>query len=236
MNREKLNKFLKYILFIIFCLFCMTGCSLNNEDKTIQDKTNEEIKNLEEEIFTVVNKYTKGEYQSEDKIKWQDVNDDAQKINDVLDTIMLDLSEVNISNEELITLRNEINNILIAISNEDEKVFLDKISYVYSLLPTYLEKYEGNDKNKVNIMKLKSLVLSSFSFCNSLEWEDAKSTVISAENKYKEMMDDVDFMKEHSYNLNKIYILLEEFKNAVNLEELELSKQKYISFIEKIGD
>ena len=40
-------------------------------------------------------------------------------------------------------------------------------------------------------------------------------------------------MKEFSYNLNKIFVLLSEIKNAIYLEELELTKIKYINFIEK---
>lgn len=214
----------------------LTGCSLGEDEvKTITDKTTEEIDYLEDEILTVTNKYIKGEYSENDNIKWEDINNDAQKINNVLDTIMLDLSEVNISNEEIINFRNEVNNLMIAIGSKDKYTFMQKLSYLYSLLPNYLEKYSG-DKNKINIMKLKSLVLSGMVYSNSLEWDQAKTTMGLAETKYKEMMDDVDYMKEYSYNLNKIYILLEEFKNSVDIEELELVRQKYINFIEKISD
>ena len=47
------------------------------------------------------------------------------------------------------------------------------------------------------------------------------------------MADNLDYMKEYSYNLNKTYVLVEEFKNAVDAEQAELSKTKYINFIEK---
>lgn len=234
MKNKQLNQIIRYAILLLFIVFSLTGCSINNdENKNIQDKTNEEIDYLEDEIFTIVNKYIKGEYTEGDKIKWADVNQDAQNINNSLDTIMLDLSEVEISNEELISLRNEVNNLMIAISNEDKYTFMQKTGFLYSLLPTYLEKYSDN-KNKINVMKLKSLVLSSLVSANSLEWEEAKNAVNLAESKYKEMMDDVDYMREYSYNLNKVYILLEEFKNAVDIEEIELARQKYINFIEKI--
>ena len=83
-------------------------------------------------------------------------------------------------------------------------------------------------------MKLKSLVISSYVQANFLDWENAKSTILLAEDKYKEMIDDIDYMKEYSYNLNKVYILVEETKNAIELEELDLTRIKYINFIEKI--
>lgn len=225
---------LKFIFFISFLIFFITGCSLKKEEnKTIQDKTNEEISFIEDEIFTLVNKYIKGEYKDDtDKIKWEDVNKDVQNLNGVLDTIILDLSELEISNDELIVLRNEINNLSISITNKDDYNLLQKSSYIYSLLPTYMEKYSQN-KIKIDNMKLKSLVLSGMVQANFLEWDAAKNTALLAENKYKEMMDNVDYMKEYSYNLNKVYILIGEFKNAIDLEEVELAKQKYINFIEK---
>ena len=134
---------------------------------------------------------------------------------------------------EIIKFKNGIDQLLIAVGNQDENSLLKINSDIYSLLPTYLEK-TSKDKNKINIMKLKSLVLSSLAYSNSLEWENAKNVIGQAETKYKEMMDDVDYMKKYSYNLNKVYVLLEELKNSIDIEEIELCKMKYINFIEKI--
>ena len=83
-------------------------------------------------------------------------------------------------------------------------------------------------------MSLKSLILSSYINSYFLNWQEAKTKASSAETKYKEMSDNLEYMKEYSYSLNKIYILVEEFKNAIDLEEADLAKIKYINFIEKI--
>lgn len=228
------QKLINLILIMVLCILSLTGCSMKeNPEKLIEDKVGEEISYLEDEIFTVVNKYIKGEYVKDDKIKWDDVNKDVQGINTVLDTVILDLSEENISNDEIIKFKNGIDQLLIAVGNQDENSLLKINSDIYSLLPTYLEK-TSKDKNKINIMKLKSLVLSSLAYSNSLEWENAKNVIGQAETKYKEMMDDVDYMKKYSYNLNKVYVLLEELKNSIDIEEIELCKMKYINFIEKI--
>ena len=231
---NQIKKFLKYLILICFMMITLTGCSLENEEgKTIEDKTNEEITYLEDEILTIINRYAKREYIVENSINWGEIAKDAEKINSSLDTIMLDLSEIKISNEDLITFRNEINNLNIAITNNNEYELLQRCNYLYSLLPTYLEKI-SNNQNEINIMKLKSLMISSFIQANFFDWENAKTTIVLAENKYKEMMDDVDYMKEYSYNLNKTYILVEEMKNSIELEEADLVRIKYINFIEKI--
>lgn len=222
------------IIIIILSMICLVGCSLNKEeDRTIEDKTDEEINYVEERIFTLVNRYAKEEYIVDDTLDWKSIKDDTQNLNNSIDTIILDLSEVNISNEDLIKFKDELNNLNIAISNEDEHEFLQRCNYLYSLLPSFLEKYSQN-KNKINIMKLKSLVLTSYIQSNFFDWARAKETVALADNKYKEMMDDIDYMKEYDYNLNKIYVLLEEFKNVIDAEEADLARIKYINFIDKI--
>lgn len=225
------NFLIKYILIILVLLFTLTGCSVDNE-KTIQDKVNEEINFLENKTFTITNKYAKGEYLEDSKLNWKDISKAVEEINISIDTIIQDLSELDISNEDILALRNEVNSLIISAGNEDEYNLLQRISYLYSLLPNYLEKYSDN-KNKIDVMKLKGLVLSSFVQANFLEWDTAKSTVVLAEAKYNEMMNNVDYMKEYSNNLNKIYVLLEELKNAIELEEVELTKVKFVNFIEK---
>ena len=231
---NQIKKIIMYVIIGIFILFSFTGCSLDSQDgKTINDKTKEEISYLEDEILTIINRYAKKEYNNENGINWEEIANDVQKLNNSLDTILLDLSEVKISNEDLIMFRNETNNLNIAITNNNESEMIQRCNYLYSLLPTYLDKVSDN-KNDVNIMKLKSLVISSYVQANFLDWENAKSTILLAEDKYKEMIDDIDYMKEYSYNLNKVYILVEETKNAIELEELDLTRIKYINFIEKI--
>lgn len=229
----------KYILnfcILIIMLFLLTGCSgIEGQTKnaTVEEKASSEIEYLEDEIFTIINKYSKDEYIKDDAIDWVAVNNDAQKISKSLDTLMLDFGEAKISNEDLNKFRNEINNLLIASSGEDEQALFASSSNLYSLLPDYYGKF-SNDNNKKDIMVLKSLVLKSYINSRELNWLEAKNNAQYAENKYKEMSDNLEYMKEYSYNLNKIYILIEEFKNAVDLEQVDLSKIKYINFIEKI--
>ena len=90
------------------------------------------------------------------------------------------------------------------------------------------------NKNELKQLELKTQIVSSYVYANLLNWELASETINQAEIKYKEMMDDVDYMKEYSYNLNKVFVLLSELKNAINLQEVELVKLKYVNFIEKI--
>ncbi len=225
---------IRNILFIFVLLLILTGCSINNEKnkKTVQDKVNEEINFLENKTFTITNKYAKGEYLVDSKLNWKDISKEVEETSISIDTIIQDLSELDISNEDILALRNEVNGLIISAGNEDEYNLLQRASALYALLPNYLEKY-SDDKNSIDVMKLKSLALASFVQANFLEWDNAKNSIVLAESKYNEMMNNVDYMKEYSNNLNKIYVLIEELKNAIELEEVELTKVKFVNFIEK---
>ena len=213
-------------------LIFLTGCNNDNE-LNIEDKTNAEIEYLENCVFTITNKYVKGEYNSLEGIKWNEVKDDAMYINNTVDTILVDFSEYDISNEELLNFRNNVNNLNIVIKNENEGELLITISKLYKLLPVFLENY-SQDINKINIYKLKSFALESIAYANILDWENSKLIIEMAESKYTEMINDANFIKYYSYDINKIYVLLEEMKNVIEMEELELTKIKYINFVEKI--
>ena len=223
------------IFIICIMLFVFSGCDfLNQEDLRIEEKTTEEIRFIENKILTFYSKYAKGEYGNiEEELNWSEIENSTIELSNVLDTIILDFSEIEISNEDIIAFRNGVNELSIACTNRDINLVMDRFNFLYSLLPQYMEKYLEN-KNEINILKVKTLVVSSFYYSNLYDWENAKATIELAENKYKEMMDDVDYMKEYAHNLNRVYILIGEMKKSIELEELELTKIKYINFIEKI--
>lgn len=228
------NKIFLINVITIIILFIFTGCTINaDEVKTIDDKIEKEISYMEDEILTLINRYAKKEYIVDNTLNWDDIYKDSQKISNTIDVIVLDLSETKLNNDEIVALSSQIDNLDIAISNKDESAFIQSCSYLYSLLPTYLEKV-SDDKNRVELMNIKSMVISCFVQTNSLDWQGAKTSIGVIESKYKDMMNNIDYIQEYSYNLNKVYILIEEFKNAINLEEKELSRIKYINFIEKV--
>ena len=104
------KKYIFCFIILIIMLFSFAGCSgIDGEMKSVsvEKKSSSEIEYLENEIFTIINKFSKNEYEKDNGIDWKDVNKDAQKIGKVLDTVMLDFGEAKVSNDELNNLRNE---------------------------------------------------------------------------------------------------------------------------------
>lgn len=228
------KKVFLFCVIILFCIIILTACAISDEEKpSIESKIKEEIEYIENKILTFLNMYAKDEYDLEEDLNWDLIEENAIDLNGILDTIILDMTEVEISNETIIEFKNRVNNLSIAISNKDIDATLEEYRLLYLLLPIYAEKIYSN-KNELEILRLKSLAVSSYVLANRSEWDEAKKTILETENKYKTMMDNVDYIKEYSYNLNKVFVLIGELRNAIELEELELTNIKYVNFIEKI--
>lgn len=231
---KNIKKVFIYNLIIICMILILSGCSLNEdeEDKS-KLKTEAEINYVEDSVLKILNKYAKGEYVKEDDtIDWKSIQNDEKSLLSSLDTIVLDLSELNVRNEDIVRLSDEINNLIIITSEEDEILLVSKLKDIYSLIPSIVQSYE-KDKNIVNKKKVRELILSCYNFALQDKWDEAKNEITNLENKYKEMMNDLNYAENNSYNLNNVYVLIEEFKNAIELQNKDIINLKYINLIEK---
>lgn len=232
-----MNKLVKLLLFywlIIVLLFLLTGCTMNKEEENKEElKTTAEINYIDDTIIKILNKYAKGEYFENDAVNWEGIINDEKALLVSLDTIILDLSELKIKNEDITKLSSEINNLIILTNEENEVGMISKLKDIYSLIPEYLASFE-KDENIINKKRIKYLIVSVYDLANQGKWEEANAEILNLENKYKEMMNDINYAENNSYNLNNVYVLIEEFKNAINLENSKLINLKYINLIETI--
>lgn len=226
----------KVAVILCFCsvlLFCLTGCGKQTE-KNIDSKLDSELEYVEDLIFKIANKHAKGEYEDEDeKFKWDEVKGDMQKINDTWNTLILDLTEVNVQNQEIIGFSNDLNDLLICVSKESETTMLEKLSDMYAKVIIFKEAY-SEEKNKIQKNKIKSEVLGIYSLIHKEDYETAKMRIASTIENYKNLMNDIYYAEENAYNLNKIYVLLEEFGNSIQTENYDLIRMKYIVTIENL--
>lgn len=223
----------KTIFFIILMLFALflTGCKNDESPEKINEKTTKELGYFEEKIFEIIIKLEKKEYLNEDNIiDWDKILEDGENFNLELDNLMLDLSKLNLANEEIRNLSIYTNNVLRAISEKNEISLLNELTNLYQTIPRYLNLYE-KDKNKIKQKELKSSILKSFNYAVNGDWTNSKNESLNAENKYNEMISDTSYIEENSYNINKLYILIQEYETAIDSNNLELVRIKFIPLV-----
>lgn len=219
--------------FLCICvIFSLTGCS-REEKYTIKDKLDSETEYIENLIFKIVIKHAKGEYEEEGKINWDYIKGDINKINSSWNLMIIDLSTVGVENKEILQYSDDLNNLLLSIANNDELTMIDKLNSIYKKIIDFRDVYSDN-KNEIEKNRIKSSILNSYYFANIMQYENGKIDIDKTIEKYKELMKNDDYKKENNYNLNKIYILLQEYRNSFNTGELDLIKLKFILTIEEL--
>ena len=227
------NKTIFIIILMLFVLL-LAGCKDNELPERINEKTTKELGYFEEKIFEIIIKLEKKEYLNEDNlIGWDKVLEDGENINLELDNLMLDLSKLNLANEEIRNLSIYTNNVLRAISEKNEMSLLNELTNLYQTIPVYLNLYE-KDKNKIKQKELKSLILKSFNYAVNGDWVNSKNETLNVENKYNEMISDSSYIGENSYNINKLYILIQEYKTAIDSNNIEIVRIKFIALVSEI--
>ena len=225
--------------FVLICLvlllsLILSGCKTDDSSVRLVEKTTKELGYFEEKIFQIIIKLEKNEYIGEnDNFEWEKILEDAEKINIELDNIMLDLSNLNLAIEEIRNLSIYTNNVLVAINNKNEISLINELTNLYVIIPKYLRLYENNT-NKINQKELKAFILKSFNYAVNNDWDNSRNEVLNVENKYNEMISDSKYIEEYSYNINKLYILIQEYKTAVGTGDFELARIKFIPLVSEI--
>jgi hypothetical protein len=219
------------IVCLIFILLILTGCSSNIESSNkIKDKVSSEVGFIENEICTISLKYAKGEYYVNGAFDWKNIYTELLKINNSWSSIVLDLNQLNISQDLINSLGQELSNMLIAVSNQNTFDMLNCLNNIYIKLPEIEKLYLENDAI-VEEITFKSLLISTYRYAENKDWNNAKIEAQNVSNKYNELMNDIDYAENNIYNLNKVLVEIEELKSAINTENIDLVKLKFINSI-----
>jgi hypothetical protein len=227
-----MKKFLKLFLVLLTCTMVLSGCS-NKEEYTVSDKNIEELEYIENNLINIVGKIINNEYITDDIFDWNLLLSDTRKVESVIPIVELDLVSLNITSDEISKLSNGINNMIIAIDKKDEKTYLIELNNVYALIPTYMEKY-AKDEDEVFKQKLKYYTISTYIAYFDDNLDMAKAQVSELDTIYNEKMQSLEYVQNNEYNLNKIYILIQEYKQAIESDSSELIKSKYLLLIDEI--
>lgn len=248
-----MKRFVSVLLVLSLILISLTGCS-KKESSSLQDKNISELEYIEGKLVKILNEMARDEYLVEvsradnldektnlaiddsiitKKIDWEKILKDTKKIESSIATTITDLTALNIEASEIEKLSTGVNNMIIAIEKEDINSYLISLNNVYALIPSYMEKYAGNNE-KTFKKKLKYYTISAYIAYNDGNLEMAKTQASELERIYSEKMKEVGYLQNNEYNLNKLYILIQELKRAIDSDSKELVKSKYLLTIEEI--
>lgn len=166
-------------------------------------------------------------------IDWVQIKKDIELLEESWSVIVLDLYSLNVNNKTILEFSNKLNTAMIAVKNEDEAQSLTELADLYSNIPKFLEEIDA-DKNIQRIRQTQSNVINAYILAEDMENAAINEHLINAITTYSEIMSDIDYTKDKTEKINKIYVLLNELANSVDEKDTDVFYIKYKNFMKEI--
>ena len=167
-----------------------------------------------------------------DEIDWKNLESEISNLYKGWSEIIIDLNKVNDNNENILKFSNDLDETTKYIKAQDKVNSLSMVAKLYSYLPQFMELYE-KDGRKIAFMQTKTNIIRAYSIIEQEKWEEIKKEISSSINSFNTILNDVNNNK-NQYNINKTYVLLNEFNNSIDTNDKEILYIKYRNLIQEI--
>ena len=147
----------------------------------------------------------------------------------------MDLYQLNINKDEILNFNKEIDNLVTVVNEENKESTLQTLSVIYDYLPKFLESAKGEDVIYKKVVETKANIFKGYSKLDSGKWDEISQDIQNGVNTFTELLSNPDVINSNNqYSVNKIYIMLNELQNAVNMQDVSVFLIKYKNLIEEI--
>ena len=167
-----------------------------------------------------------------DEIDWKNLESEISNLYKSWSEIIIDLNKINNNNENILKFSNDLDETTKYIKAQDKVNSLSMVAKLYSYLPQFMELYE-KDGRKIAFMQTKTNIIRAYSIIEQEKWEEIKKEISSSINSFNTILNDVNNNK-NQYNINKTYVLLNEFNNSIDTNDKEILYIKYRNLIQEI--
>lgn len=165
-------------------------------------------------------------------INWENLKLEIENLNNTWPSIIVDLYKANVDNKKLTEFSDLINTCIGNIKNENRTETLNSLAKLYEYIPVFLEKI-ASDNQQIELAKTKVEVIKAYVNIDFANWEELKTSLDRAISNFGPIVNNTN-EAEKEYNIRKAYVLLQEFKNAVDTNDKDLLFMKYKNLMEEL--
>lgn len=168
------------------------------------------------------------------EVNWNVIKGDVEKVYTSLYPSTLDLYQIEANPEDIINFNKEYDNLTKAVKDENKEDTLQELMLLYDYLPSFFESCTVEQKEKI-IVATKNYIFKAYSVLDKEEWDTISENIYKAKEEFTKLVTDIKPKENKSeYNINKIYIIINELNNAVELKDKEVFLIKYRNILEEI--
>lgn len=198
----------------------------NNQNASSQDSSNK-TKKYRLDIKGILN--------NDEKINWDYIKNEAELLDNLISTVVLDLYEISLNNIDILNFDKEYDNLLIAIKMENKEETLKELNLLYSYIPKFLKNCNKDTQYEI-IINTKLNIFNAYGILDSEDWNSMSKSIQLATENFSKLLTDINLKNKNQYLVNKCYITLNNLQNAINKKDKELFLIKYKNLLEDLNN
>ena len=169
-----------------------------------------------------------------EEINWDDIKNKIEIVYLSIPTITLDLYKYNINQDDILNFNKEFDNLTVVIKQNNKQDSLIQLSKLYDFMPKFAQSIYDDDLRKT-IIETKSNILKAYSKLDNNNWNDISNDIKQASNSYSKLLTNPNIDRSKQYNISKIYVMINELQNAVQVQDKQIFLIKYKNIIEEMN-
>ena len=194
------------------------------------NQSNEDEKNLKN--YTM---QQEGVLTNTNAIDWNKVKNEIELIYTSIPTITLDLYGLNINQDEILNFNRQFDNLTVLVKNQNKEETLRELAKTYQYIPKFAEKVTDDTVYKT-VLNTKSNIFLAYSKLDSKNWDEISSDIKNAINIFSQLLTGNVVNANNQTTINKVYVMLNELQNAINVKDEEVFLIKYKNLLEEINN
>ena len=169
-----------------------------------------------------------------EEINWDDIKNKIEIVYLSIPTITLDLYKYNINQDDILNFNKEFDNLTVVIKQNNKQDSLIQLSKLYDFMPKFAQSIYDDDLRKT-VIETKSNILKAYSKLDNNNWNDISNDIKQASNSYSKLLTNPNIDRSKQYNISKIYVMINELQNAVQVQDKQIFLIKYKNIIEEMN-
>ncbi len=166
-------------------------------------------------------------------INWDNEKGVIESINVKWTSLIVDLHQLNVNNDDILNFSNILNQTIVNIKQENKVNTMLDLANLYGYIPNYLKQF-SNDEEKISIEYIKSNILNSYALVEQERWDEVKEHVFNSVENITNIMNSINTEQFSQYQINRIYVMLNELYSSIDLKDKQLYYIKYRNVMEEL--
>lgn len=169
------------------------------------------------------------------QIDWKKIKTSIEVLASSWITVQIDLKSANVPDKKIEEFNNKLDLLIIAIKDETKNEAILNASEMHSLLYQFVELYNSNESNYINILKTKSKILQALGNVEDKKWEDAQKKLTEATDIFQIVANNPGADANKKVNIDRSALLLHELELVTKLQEKQVFLMKYKNCIQEMN-